>query len=274
MIVRLQVFLEPVLGGARVLKIPNLEHRHADLLAQDFELFSSGGTLRVRRDQKHATAFGFVQAGELAGGGRLARTLQTDHEPDVAFSLQGWLGCLSTEGLNQFVINKLDDLLPWCQGTEHVRADGLLLNFGDEILGDGEIDIRLEQRHPNFTHGGFDIVLGDLALITQTIEDALKFVAKILEHELILRGRRDRGRKSHTVATSRVTRCTALEPSLNRFAPRAQKQLTRRVRSPCIDEGTLLSYFDRHDLVLQLSALEVDHEQLTLLAAHEFFAER
>ncbi len=57
------------------------EDRHADLFAEHLELLDGGGPLQVGGDEQRLAAALAQRQGELAGGGRLALTLQAaEHE--------------------------------------------------------------------------------------------------------------------------------------------------------------------------------------------------
>ena len=54
---------------------------------------------------------------------------------------------------DEFVVDDLDDLLAGIEGAQHFLADGALRDFGDEVLGDGEIDVGFEKGFAHLLHG-------------------------------------------------------------------------------------------------------------------------
>ena len=59
----------------------------------------------------------------------------------------------------------------------------------DEIAGDLEIDVGLQQRHAHFAQGVADVVLGNFAEAAQILESVLELAAERIEHEARLRQR-------------------------------------------------------------------------------------
>lgn len=57
-------------------------------------------------------------------------------------------------------LTDLDDMLSRGQALQHLGADGLFGNGGDEILCHLIVDVRLQQGETNFPHGLFYISLG------------------------------------------------------------------------------------------------------------------
>ena len=55
----------------------------------------------------------------------------------------------------------------------------------DELLDQLEIDIGLEQRLAHLAHGVGHIFLGDLALATQALEDAIEPLRETFEHLVV-----------------------------------------------------------------------------------------
>ena len=66
-----------------------------------------------------------------------------------------------------------DDLLAGRDAAQNFRPERLLLDPCDEILGDLEMDVRLQQRQPDLAHGVVDVPLADCAVPAQVFEDVL-----------------------------------------------------------------------------------------------------
>ena len=69
-------------------------------------------------------------------------------------------------------------------------AEGLGLDALNEIAGDLEIDIGLQQRHADLAEGIGDVGLGDFAEAAQVFEGVLELAAQGIEHGVTLDRRR------------------------------------------------------------------------------------
>ena len=88
--------------------------------------------------------------------------------------------------LNEFVVDDLDDLLAGVEGAQHFLADGALRDLGDEVLGDGEVDVGFQQGLAHFLHGFTDVGFRDAAAAAQLFQslgeaalDAFKHTASL-----------------------------------------------------------------------------------------------
>jgi hypothetical protein len=79
-------------------------------------------------------------------------------------------------------MENLNDLLTGCDAAEHRLAKGFLLDACNEILGDLETHIRIEQGHANFAEGVCDIGFADFTLTAEVFENVLKFIGKSAKH--------------------------------------------------------------------------------------------
>ena len=75
------------------------------------------------------------------------RRLRREIDPDVR----------PAEHLDQFVANDLHDLLAGTQALQHFLAQRLGLHGVGELLDDLEIDVRFQQRDPDFFQRLFDV---------------------------------------------------------------------------------------------------------------------
>jgi len=71
-------------------------------------------------------------------------------------------------------VNDLHDLLGGRERGEHVLADGPRPHPIDELADDLEVDVRLQERHPNLAQGFLDVVLGETSAASKTVEDGLQ----------------------------------------------------------------------------------------------------
>ena len=61
-------------------------------------------------------------------------------------------------------------------------AEGFFFDAGDEVLGDLVVDVGIQKREANFSHGLGDVGFGDVALAAEVFENVLEFVGKAIEH--------------------------------------------------------------------------------------------
>ena len=81
------------------------------------------------------------------------------------------------EQIHKFVVDDFDDLLARLDALDDFSADGLGLDALDEIAGDLEIHVGLQQRHADFAQGIADVRLGDFAEAAQVAEGVLELAA-------------------------------------------------------------------------------------------------
>ena len=79
-------------------------------------------------------------------------------------------------------MDDLDDLLSGVEAAEHVLADGALLHRRDEIAGDLEVDVGLEQRQADLAHRLRDRLLVEAPLTAEIAERDLKPAGEHVEH--------------------------------------------------------------------------------------------
>ena len=73
---------------------------------------------------------------------------------------------------DQLIMDDLDDLLARRDRFRDGLTGCLGLNRFDEIAGNGQADIGFQQRDTHLAQGGFDVILGQGALLGQPVEDA------------------------------------------------------------------------------------------------------
>ena len=86
------------------------------------------------------------------------------------------------EERQHLVAHDPDDLLRRRQALQDLLVDRLIPHAVDERLDDLEVDVRLEQRHPDLPERGLNRLLGEADLTTQRPEDALEAVTERVEH--------------------------------------------------------------------------------------------
>ena len=108
----------------------------------------------------------FVQPqGQLCAAGGFPGTLQPDHQEDARGLFRKLqLGLGTAQQLNQLVANNLDHLLPGSQGFQDFLSKSPLLDALDKLLGDFEMNIRIQQGIAYFARGLLDMTPGDSSL--------------------------------------------------------------------------------------------------------------
>ena len=169
-------------GDIHGIALPHLEHLDADLFADDLELLYRRGTIDIAGDEQGALALLFEIEREFAAHGGLARTLQTAHHVDGGRPVgDGEFPVRTAHEGDELVIDDLDYLLRGGERFQDILAERLFADGGDEVLDDGEIDIRLEKGDPDLTHRLLDLELGELPLVAELGEDVIKSVREVLE---------------------------------------------------------------------------------------------
>ena len=81
------------------------------------------------------------------------------------------------EQVHEFVVDDFDDLLAGLDALDDFRADGLGFDALDEIAGDLEIHVGLQQRHADFAQGIGDVGLGNFSEPAQVAKGVLELAA-------------------------------------------------------------------------------------------------
>src|SRR4030095_1188558 len=80
-------------------------------------------------------------------------------------------------------MKNFDDLLAGRNAAEHGFAKRFFFDACNESFGDLKLDITLEQSQPHMAQRGIDVRFTDRAVSTQLLENILKFVRKLGEHD-------------------------------------------------------------------------------------------
>ena len=83
---------------------------------------------------------------------------------------------------DQFVVDDLDDLLAGIDAREHVLPDGLGFDLGDEVVGDGEVDVGFEQRPADLAQAVADVVGREPAAAAEFAQGVLEATLNRIEH--------------------------------------------------------------------------------------------
>ena len=166
------------------------EARHSGALGDDLELTDGVRTLQVGRDQEREVALVAQMAGQLAGEGRLTRTLQTGEHDDGRAGLgHVEIAGLAAEDRDEFLVDDLHDLLARVQRRADLGSERTLADASGELAHHGGRDVGVDQRHPNVTDGGVDVGLGQSTLATDVLEGGCEAVTQAVEHRTRVIGR-------------------------------------------------------------------------------------
>ena len=147
---------------------------NAYLLAEDFELVDSCGTIDVTRHQKHATiSLLFEEFGELARESGLTRALQTCNEDYCGVTAEGDVGCRTTHKHRQLIAHDFGQHLTRFYGCEHILTERLLLNLVCEGFGNLVVHIGINQCAANLFQSLCYIYFGDFALTFENLKRPL-----------------------------------------------------------------------------------------------------
>ncbi|CAE6947305.1 conserved protein of unknown function [Ectopseudomonas oleovorans] len=160
------------------------EEGDVEVASQGFQLFDRRRTIDVGRDQQHRLLLALLEElGQLAGGGGLARTLQTGHQyHGRRRGIQRQVLVGRAHQLFQLGADDLHEGLARGQALGHLGADGAFLDLADELLDHRQSHVGLEQRHAHFTQGVLDVVFGQLGLARDVTQRLGQAIGKIFEH--------------------------------------------------------------------------------------------
>jgi hypothetical protein len=79
-------------------------------------------------------------------------------------------------------MDDFDDLLAGLDALDDFLAQRLGFDLLNEIAGDLEIDVRVQQGHTDLAQGVADVAFGDFAQAAQVAEGILEFLRQSVEH--------------------------------------------------------------------------------------------
>src|SRR5205823_3188607 len=91
-------------------------------------------------------------------------------------------GILRAEQLDHFVVDDFDDLLPGLDALNDLLAEGLFLDALDEVAGDLEIHVGVQQGHSHLAQRVGDVGIRDFSQAAQVSENVLELAAERIEH--------------------------------------------------------------------------------------------
>jgi len=147
------------------------EDMDAGPLADDLQLVDRVGALEVRGHEQRAVPLLLQPFAELAGQSRLAGALEAGEHDHRRRSLgEPQRTGLAAEDADQLVVDDLDDLLAGVERLMDLGAVGTLLDRGDEVLDDAQVDVGLQERQSDLPGGGVDVGVGQLGLAAEVAE--------------------------------------------------------------------------------------------------------
>ena len=160
------------------------KHANLGLFTENAELLARGRAGHVKRRQHHLLALLRAQPQrQLAGGGRLSRTLEAGHQDDRRRAhLDVQWRRIGSQYLDQRVIDDLDNLLVGTHRFQHIRPDSLVAHRGNEALHHGKRNIGVEKRQTHFTERRINIRFAQRPALAKSAEDVLQLVLQIVEH--------------------------------------------------------------------------------------------
>ncbi len=160
------------------------QRRHLGLLAQDLELLLRRRPGHVERGHQHLLVLALLEAHrQLRGRRRLARALQADHQDRARrIGRQDDLFAFAAQRLDQRVVDDLDDHLARRDRLQHLAADGLFLDLGDQIPDHGQRDVGFQQRYPHLAQRRLDVLLLERPAPLQAVEHVSQSAGQAIEH--------------------------------------------------------------------------------------------
>ena len=147
-----------------------------DLSAELLELVDRRGPLQVGGDERGLLPGLPEQKRELGGRRRLARALEAGHQDHGRRLPEREARVAGAHQRGQLLVHDLHDLLAGVEPLQHVLAARALLDLGDEVLDDLEVDVGLEQRETDLAHGLRDLLVVEPALAAEVAERVLELV--------------------------------------------------------------------------------------------------
>ncbi len=160
-------------------------NRHTCGLPHALQLLHGRRARQVGGDEQRRAAAAFQAPRQFGGGRRFSGSLEPGHE-EYRRRLRGktQLHVLTAQQLHHLIPHHLDQLLPGGQRTHDLLAHGLFPDTGQEIPGDTKMNVRLQQRHANFSQAILHVGFAEMALATQLLEDVAQALGKVVKHGL------------------------------------------------------------------------------------------
>jgi hypothetical protein len=146
-------------------------------------LLLGGGTVDVGRDEERRFLLELEPLGKLAGGGRLARSLEPYHQDDGGGNGRKHERRLRfAEEPDQFVVDDLDQLLSGPDVLDLRDSHRPALHPLQKLAGELEAHVGLEQDAANLPQTFLDGLVGQDAASDQPAERVVESFGQLLEH--------------------------------------------------------------------------------------------
>src|SRR5207248_1935182 len=89
---------------------------------------------------------------------------------------------VAAEGVDQLLVDDLDDLLGRAQALGQVEPDALLFDAGHYALDHAEVHVGLEQGESDLAQDLVDLAFAQPSPAAQALEDPLETIGKSVEH--------------------------------------------------------------------------------------------
>ena len=157
-------------------------NRDIDTLAQGFQLLDGSRAVRVGSHQHDTLALRAQHAGQFAGGGGLARTLQANQHQHIGM-LAGQVEALGhSQGGDQLFVDDFNDLLRRIQGFRDFQPNRAFAHPGNEVFDHGVVDIGFQQRQAHLAHCHINIRRREFAPAAQLRENIVQAFGQVLKH--------------------------------------------------------------------------------------------
>ena len=153
------------------------------LVAQRFELLDGGGALQVGGYHHGRLSVLLQVARKLGGCGRLAGTVQADHQYDRGTPGAGFEPVrVAAQNVHKGIVGDFHHLLAGREALQHIGFQRFLADARNEVTRHAEVDVCLKQRHTHFSQRGVHILLGQPAFVSKATEYAVQLLRQSLEH--------------------------------------------------------------------------------------------
>jgi hypothetical protein len=115
-------------------------------------------------------------AAKFARRGSFAGPLQTDDHPyGRRARAEKRLGVFAQER-EKFIAHDFDDLLIRRKLQKNLGTESFLADVLEDFIGNVNVDVAFEQRFPDFSEPGVQVLFGELSLSAQIFEGTLELV--------------------------------------------------------------------------------------------------
>ena len=156
-------------------------NRDLDLPAERGQLLDRRRPLQIAGDEERRASLLLEIPGQLGGRRRFSSAVQSHYQNARRFFQIQRRG-VTAQQRRQFVMKNFNNLLPGRDTSEHFFAERLLLDAGDELLRDLEIDVGFEQGKAHLAQSIVNVRFADRAVTAKVLEDVLKLVAELRKH--------------------------------------------------------------------------------------------